>query len=230
MKPGSSRRVFAAALLVPLALAACDEKASPESAPAATTAAPTATATATATSTETATATSTETATATATATAEPQASGVASAKPTATTTAKAATKPPPTPKTATPESTASASASGTAAPAATAVEIAPPKEGSADAIAQKVDALAHRTEPQARDVFDLAHLLARPGADRLAWTNELASSRDAAIEHAMGISYDAFVSKVVAYLDPEQMPLYESRAAWDSLQASVVDELERTP
>lgn len=142
MKPGSSRRVFAAALLVPLALAACDEKASPESAPAATTAAPTATATATATatSTETATATSTETATATATATAEPQASGVASAKPTATTTAKAATKPPPTPKTATPESTASASASGTAAPAATAVEIAPPKEGSADAIAQKVD------------------------------------------------------------------------------------------
>lgn len=97
-------------------------------------------------------------------------------------------------------------------------------------AIAQKIDALAHRTEPQARDVFDLAHLLARPGADRLAWADGIASSRAPAIEHAMGISYDAFVSKVVAYLDPEQMPLYESRAAWDSLQASVVDELERTP
>ena len=61
MKPGSSRRVFAAALLVPLALAACDEKASPESAPAATTAAPTATATATATATSTETALETAT-------------------------------------------------------------------------------------------------------------------------------------------------------------------------
>jgi hypothetical protein len=93
-------------------------------------------------------------------------------------------------------------------------------------AIVQKIHALDGRAEPQARDVFDLAHLFSRAGlrvalgADERAWL-------PGAIEHAMGISFDEYVSKVVAYLEPEQAPPYASRAAWDELQGRVVSELE---
>ncbi len=145
MKLGSPRRIFAAALTLPLVLAACGEKASPEATPGTTTAAATTavpTATATATSTESATATATATVEPTATATADVAPSAVPSAKPVASASAKATAKPPATSvaKTTTPSTTASADASGTPAPSGTAAEIAPPKEGSADAIAQKVD------------------------------------------------------------------------------------------
>ena len=155
MNPGSSRRAFVAALSLALVTPACSEKVSPEATPGATTAAvtaaPTATATATASDTATASVTATATAEPSASATAEPAPSttAVASAKPTATTKSTAtATKPKPKPA-----ATADATASGTSTAAPTAsgaptgsasavVEIAPPAEGSADAIAQKVDAI----------------------------------------------------------------------------------------
>ena len=138
MKLGSMRRLFAFAIVLPIALPACGEKATPDPAPAATTAAVSASATVTA----TATATATETATAepTATATAEP----TATASATATAAPVASTKPTAKPKSthSTTPVAPSAEASSSAAPSATAVTIAPPAEGSADAIAQKVDAV----------------------------------------------------------------------------------------
>ena len=140
MMLGSMRRLFAIAIVLPIALPACGEKATPDPAPAATTAAAMTTSSATSTVTATATAEPTSTATAepTATATATSEASGAPSAKPVATT-KPTSSKPK---STAVTHNTASPSADPSSAPSptATAVTIAPPAEGSADAIAQKVD------------------------------------------------------------------------------------------
>lgn len=94
-------------------------------------------------------------------------------------------------------------------------------------AIAQKIHALAARTETQARDVFDLDLLLARPEAARLALTPAQKRWLPEAIERAMAISFDDYRSKVVGYLAPEQAALYQTRAAWDAMQEQVVSRLE---
>jgi predicted nucleotidyltransferase component of viral defense system len=95
-----------------------------------------------------------------------------------------------------------------------------------AHAIQQKILALAGRTEPQARDVFDLHLLLARPDALKGKVTVPKRSLSNA-LEHAIGISFEEYRSKVVAYLDEEQAPLYEDRAAWNAMQDAVVSRLE---
>jgi predicted nucleotidyltransferase component of viral defense system len=94
-------------------------------------------------------------------------------------------------------------------------------------AIAQKIHALAARTEPQARDVFDLELLFARPESSDLKLTAAQKRWLPDAVEHALAISSDEFRSKVVAYLDAEQVAPYETRAAWDAMQQAVVDRLE---
>ncbi|MEO7033238.1 MAG: hypothetical protein ABI548_05235 [Polyangiaceae bacterium] len=40
-------------------------------------------------------------------------------------------------------------------------------------------------------------------------------------------ISFDEYQSKVVAYLDPSQAPLYADRSAWDAMQGAVAEQLE---
>jgi len=95
-------------------------------------------------------------------------------------------------------------------------------------AIIQKIHALAGRAEPQARDVFDLSLLMARPEAASVKLSRAQESWVSAAIERAMSISYDAYHAQVVAYLDPEQVALYEDRATWDHMQATVIARLER--
>lgn len=93
-------------------------------------------------------------------------------------------------------------------------------------AIAQKIHALSDRREPQPRDVFDLQHLFAQdPGELRL--TAEEMAWLPRAIENAMSVSFADYAAKVVAYLDPEQIELFDSRAAWETMQSSVVERLE---
>jgi hypothetical protein len=93
-------------------------------------------------------------------------------------------------------------------------------------AIVQKTQALADRREPQARDVFDLNHLLARPGPD--ADLSAVGKARvPVAIERAMSISFDEYASRVVAYLDPDQREIFGSRDAWSAMQNAVVSQLE---
>ena len=48
------------------------------------------------------------------------------------------------------------------------------------------------------------------------------------AIENAMSISFDHYASQVLAYLDPEQAPLYEGKETWEAMQDAVVARLER--
>jgi hypothetical protein len=95
-------------------------------------------------------------------------------------------------------------------------------------AIGQKVRALAGRAEPQARDVFDLSVLFARPDAARVVLDRATKGQLPVAIENAMSIGYDEHVSKVVAYLDPDHAPPYEGQAAFRLMQDTVVAELER--
>lgn len=95
-------------------------------------------------------------------------------------------------------------------------------------AIAQKIDALAHRTVSQARDVFDLNLLLARPDAEALRLEAGERAWLDDAIDRAMGISYDDYASKVASYLEPSQAELFEDAGAWSAMQENVVSRLER--
>lgn len=94
-------------------------------------------------------------------------------------------------------------------------------------AIRQKVGALVHRREVQARDVFDLSVLFAR--ADQaeadLALTAHLASR---AIERVLELDYEDYMGQVVAYLEPERTDEFASRPVWETIQLRVIEALER--
>jgi hypothetical protein len=93
-------------------------------------------------------------------------------------------------------------------------------------ALAQKVQALAGRKDPQARDVFDVNLLIARPdGAIALSAVER--RSLAAAIDNALSVSFDDYTAQVVAYLDPAQIELFAGRPAWDAMQSAVVSWLE---
>lgn len=94
-------------------------------------------------------------------------------------------------------------------------------------ALLQKIGALAHRSETQARDVFDLDLLFTRLAGSLPALDKPARAAVPLAIERAMGVSYDDFAGQVLAFLEDEHRVLYESREAWDRLQGDVVDGLE---
>jgi predicted nucleotidyltransferase component of viral defense system len=97
---------------------------------------------------------------------------------------------------------------------------------GKETAFLQKVSALAHRSETQARDVFDLKFLIdagAKPGTDK-----KLAAEFSLAIERALSISFSEFKAQVVAYLPPEWQEFYGEAKTWDQLQEQVVDALSK--
>jgi predicted nucleotidyltransferase component of viral defense system len=100
------------------------------------------------------------------------------------------------------------------------------PHYPAAMAIAQKIEALATRSEPQARDVFDLNLLFARPECGSVALPRALETARARAVENAMSISYDDYRAHVVAYLHPDHADAYASRSVWDGIQTNVVDRL----
>jgi predicted nucleotidyltransferase component of viral defense system len=96
-----------------------------------------------------------------------------------------------------------------------------------AAAITQKIHALAGRSEPQARDLFDLNLLLARSEVANLTLTAAQKAWLEKAIEHAFALSFDEYSAKVVAYLEPAQVDLYADRGAWDTMQDAVITQLE---
>lgn len=95
-----------------------------------------------------------------------------------------------------------------------------------AAAVRQKVRALAGRTETQARDVFDLHHLLARgplaavlPGIDR----RSLALAR----ERALTVDFAMFKGHVLAFLPPDEQATWDSASVWETVVLEVVNALE---
>jgi predicted nucleotidyltransferase component of viral defense system len=91
-------------------------------------------------------------------------------------------------------------------------------------AFEQKVNALAHRREVQARDVFDL-DLLLNSGARSGSVSNVLC---DQAKENALSVTFGMFKAQVLSFLAPEYQNQYDSSEVWDSLVLRVVDALEK--
>lgn len=94
-------------------------------------------------------------------------------------------------------------------------------------AFAQKIAALALRSETQARDIFDLK-LLIDAGAAAAPLPKMQAEQLPAAIENAMSIDFEAFAGQVVAFLEAEYQPDFRERKSWETLQEQVVDVLRR--
>lgn len=100
------------------------------------------------------------------------------------------------------------------------------PHYSSEKAAIQKIQALAGPSLPQARDVFDLNLLLARPAT--LVLPEDVRASLPMALDRAMCVGFDDYASAVVAFLEPDQAELYRESAAWDAMQAHVVERLGR--
>ena len=91
-------------------------------------------------------------------------------------------------------------------------------------AFRQKINALIHRSQTQARDVFDLAHLL-RSGVSTKGMV--LPPQWRGAQQNALSISYDDFKGQVLAYLAPDYQAQYDTREMWDELVLRVVEALK---
>ncbi len=93
-------------------------------------------------------------------------------------------------------------------------------------AFCQKVDELIHRTEVQARDIFDLHWLLNRE-IQSACLPNVLREKLDTAIENALSIDFSDFKAQVVAYLMEEYQEYYSSSQVWAEIQTKVISILQ---
>jgi predicted nucleotidyltransferase component of viral defense system len=92
-------------------------------------------------------------------------------------------------------------------------------------AFKQKISTLALRNETQARDVFDLHHLLNMGvGCPRSA--DELKDQRKKAIENAIALSHDEFLGQVVAFLPLDYQQQYRPIEMWNTILDRVVEKL----
>jgi hypothetical protein len=93
-------------------------------------------------------------------------------------------------------------------------------------AIAQKIDALCGREVRQPRDLFDL-DLLFRIAPDAVALGDIDEADLRAAITRIVQMGYDEYRAKVLSFIEPAALPLYEPIAVWEGMQMTVVDRLE---
>jgi predicted nucleotidyltransferase component of viral defense system len=93
-------------------------------------------------------------------------------------------------------------------------------------ALLQKISALASRSVTQARDIFDLYLLLSKERFKKIEPDLER-HVLDAARNNALALSFDDFKGQVIAYLQPDDQSGYDSPAAWDAMQLSVLEMLE---
>lgn len=93
-------------------------------------------------------------------------------------------------------------------------------------ALAQKVRALASRREVQARDVFDVDHLL----NSGIALPRMGSDIRTQARENALSVTFDMFKAQVVSFLQPDDQARYDSPGGWDERVLRVVAALEKPP
>ena len=91
-------------------------------------------------------------------------------------------------------------------------------------AFRQKVNALIHRSQTQARDIFDLDHLL-RSGVSTQGMI--LPAQWPVAQQNALAISYDVFKSQVLSYLAPEYQAQYDAPQVWDDIVLRVVESMK---
>lgn len=90
-----------------------------------------------------------------------------------------------------------------------------------AEAIAQKILALAHRSLTQARDIFDLYFLLHYSKPD-LQYSFEK-KTLVCAEEALLSIDYNDYQSQVVNFLEPEEQSIYKNKAYWETISNDVL-------
>jgi predicted nucleotidyltransferase component of viral defense system len=95
-------------------------------------------------------------------------------------------------------------------------------------ALRQKLGALANRRELQARDVFDVHHLISG-GAGVEALHTVDPRDVEQARTNALAIDFATFKSQVLAFLSPDDQRHYDSKALWDTLVLEVVEFLQET-
>ena len=95
-------------------------------------------------------------------------------------------------------------------------------------ALRQKIGALAHRRELQARDVFDAHHLIA--AGTGVGTLNRLDPDEvEQARANALAIDFATFKSQVLAFLPPDDQIHYDSASVWDTLVLELAEALQRT-
>ncbi len=92
-------------------------------------------------------------------------------------------------------------------------------------AIAQKVAALAGRSETQTRDVFDL-DLLFRRHSDAVKPGDIPTATLTDAAARTLDLDFRAFADQVVPFLESDISELYDE-AAWDQMRAYVIEKME---
>ena len=90
-------------------------------------------------------------------------------------------------------------------------------------ALSQKIDALINRSETQARDVFDIVHLLGIGGKIGSV-SAKLKLNFKQAIENTLSISYDQYKSQVVAYLKSEYFEYFGTESKWNEMQKKLIE------
>ncbi len=92
-------------------------------------------------------------------------------------------------------------------------------------AIEQKINALIHRSQTQARDIFDL-YLLMSTGQLPTLTDNKLISKLDIAKENAISMNFKDFKGQVLAYLPEEYQRQYDNESVWETIVTSVITAL----
>lgn len=93
---------------------------------------------------------------------------------------------------------------------------------GLSDAVEQKILALAHRNLTQARDIFDLYHLL-HIGATKLAISlnkKDLGKAEEALLT----IDFNDYKSQVVNFLEIEEQKVYDTEDYWNTIINEVLN------
>lgn len=93
-------------------------------------------------------------------------------------------------------------------------------------AIRQKIQALASRAEPQARDLWDLDHLLRTTGADPRPLPGPVRTALPQALDRALAMRFEVFMAQVVPFLTPDDQEVYGTRDAWARMHELVADRL----
>src|SRR3989338_3926846 len=94
------------------------------------------------------------------------------------------------------------------------------------EAISQKIAALAHRSQTQARDIFDLYHLLHIASPKQLSITK---NTENAALLALQSIHFSDYQSQVVNFLESDRQKLFNHKNYWQEMVTTVKNYLENT-